>query len=111
MPIKITLEQKKSLSKLIGEGHRHAGFKVLPRRPYYEGEGGEGTPFKEHPLLGRIPDGASSDLTFLAIANIITPEKAAERAEQATPELRQRLENALGAKLQAKEAPKLSPLG
>jgi len=96
---KLTKEQKTELSALIGEGHRQFG-KLAPRRPYTDGDDkGGGTAqnvFEQHPLLAEQPLGASSDLTFIITENNRALDEAEKRADKAAPELKKRLELALG---------------
>ncbi|OGT05898.1 MAG: hypothetical protein A2X78_00695 [Gammaproteobacteria bacterium GWE2_37_16] len=93
----------KELGDLLADGHRRFG-KVAPRKPYKEDEedGGTGSAqllFEEHPLLSSMPIGAPSDLTFLTNNNQFSQDKAEERVEQATPELKKQLEATLEKKL------------
>ena len=92
----------KELGDLLGEGHRRFG-KVAPRRPYKEDdESGEGAPqllFEEHPLLSQMPIGAPSDLTYLTQINEFSADKAQERVDELTLQLKNNLELQLGHKL------------
>lgn len=101
----------KELGDLLADGHRRFG-KVAPRKPYKEDEddGGTGAAqllFEEHPLLSSMPIGAPSDLTFLTNNNQFSQDKAEERVEQATPELKKQLELTLGQQLDKR--PKIAP--
>lgn len=99
---KIPIKFKKELGELLAEWYRHFG-KVNPRRAYHEDddEGGSGESklvFDGHPLFDQLPIGAPSDLSSIIINNQRMLDEADKRADEATPEIQDRLEMVHGKK-------------
>lgn len=83
-------QYKAQLGDLLRKGHGKFG-RVAPSKPYKDDdEGGAGTAgltVETHPLLADLPEGAASDLTFIASDNSNITDEALERVDELTPQL------------------------
>ncbi len=108
---------KAELGLLLAKGHAKFGM-VAPRRPYPkdEDEGGTGVAdlnFEDHPLLSKLPVGASSaELTGVTSDNSQTTDEALDRVEELNPQLQNqpRAQAELGLRYSNTSTPKPSPL-
>lgn len=110
---------KAELGLLLAKGHAKFGM-VAPRRPYPkdedEDEGGTGVAdlsVEDHPLLSKLPVGASSpELTGVTSDNSQTTDEALDRVEELTLELQNqpRAQAELGLRYSNISAPTPSPL-
>ena len=95
---RITKEYKIKLGEILADWYRNFG-RVAPRRDYHDDDQGSGgaaaSPFESHPLLAQLPVGAPSDLAAIIINNSRNMDEAKKRIEEASPELQQKLDNAL----------------
>jgi hypothetical protein len=108
---------KAELGLLLAKGHAKFGV-VAPRRPYPkdDDEGGTGVAdlsVEDHPLLSRLPVGASSpELTGVTSDNSQTTDEALDRVEELTAELQNqpRAQAELSLRYSNTSAPKPSPM-
>lgn len=81
---------KAQLGELLAKGHAKFG-PVAGRRPYKDeddsGEGGAGLTVETHPMFVNVPEGAASDLTFIASDNSNITDEALSRVDELTNDL------------------------